>query len=196
MRLGFFTTASSAVIIGMLAVIFYVESSSTLGEQKMRVYGCTLCHPKLFETPLHYIDEQYEQGTLLRPLLVQSLQKAHSFITTDTATLIAEYALPLQQQALSKRKKNDAAQTLYLTKCAACHGINGEGQDERYPPLSGSEWITATPSRLQEILHQGIQGSITVRGKRWNAIMQPPGIPSGEETDSLIRYLRQRFAKP
>lgn len=196
MRQGFFITAGSAVIIGLLAVIFYVESATTPGEQIMRAYGCTLCHPKLFESPLQCIEEQYEQGTHIRPFLVQSLQKAHDFITADSAILIAEYALPRQQQALAKRKQNDAAQTLYLTKCAACHGTQGEGQDERYPPLRGSEWITATPSRLREILHQGIQGPITVQGKHWDAIMQPPGVAPGEETDSLIRYLRQHFAKP
>lgn len=196
MRLGLKLTAGIAVFIGLLAVIFYIEFSNTAGEQSVRTHGCLLCHPGLFDTPLPGIAEQHSPGTPLRPLLTEAIQNAHSAISADAAARIVEFALPRQQQALALNHQTDAAQALYLAKCAACHGTHGEGQDDRYPPLRGSEWLTATPSRLQEILHRGLQGPITVRGKEWNATMLPPGIPPGEETEQLILFLRQQFARP
>ncbi len=196
MRHNFSITAGIAALCGLLAVAFYIESANSPGEQCVRTHGCLLCHPGLFDTPLPDIEEQHEPATPLRPHITQAIQAAHSFISDEAAAHIAEFALPRQQQALARMHQEDAASMLYQAKCAACHGSRGEGQDNRYPPLRGSEWLTATPSRLPEILHQGLQGPITVRGQEWNATMLPPGIAPGEETEALIRYLRQEFAHP
>lgn len=193
MRRTLSITAGIAVICGLLTVILYRESAATPGEQSVRSHGCLLCHPVLFDTPLPGLAEQHEPGTPLRPLLTQIIQSSHPFVSKQDAVQIAAYAHPRQQLALAHNRQGDAARSLYLAKCAACHGSRGEGQDDRYPPLQGSEWLTAEPSRLQEILHQGLQGPITVRGKEWNATMLPPGVAPGEETESLIRYLRHEF---
>ncbi len=160
----------------------------------MRSHGCLLCHPGLFDTPLPGIAELHAPGTPLRPILTQVIRSSHSFISAEKVAHIVEYAHPRQQLALARTRQGDAAHSLYLAKCAACHGSRGEGQDNRYPPLRGSEWITAEPSRLQEILHRGLQGPITVRGQEWNATMLPPGITPGQETETLIRYLRQEYS--
>lgn len=195
MRHTFSITAGIAVLCGLLAVMLYIESATTPGEQRVRSHGCLLCHPGLFDSPLPGLAEQHAPGTPLRPLLTQAIQSTHSFVSAEAAAHIAEYAHPRQQLALDHTRQGDAARALYLAKCAACHGSRGEGQDDRYPPLRGSEWLTAEPSRLQEILHQGLQGPITVRGKEWNATMLPPGVAPGEETEALIRYLRHEFAE-
>lgn len=194
MRHTFSITAGVAVVCGLLAVILYIESASSPGEQSVRSHACLLCHPGLFDRPLPGVAEQYTPGTPLRPGLTQAIRNAHAFVSAEEAARITEYALPRQQLALALARRGDEAQALYLAKCAACHGSRGEGQDDRYPPLRDSEWLTAEPSRLPEILHQGLQGPITVRGKEWNATMLPPGVAPGEETHSLIRYLRREFS--
>lgn len=195
MRHPFSITAGIAAVCGLLAVILYIESATTPGEQSVRSHGCLLCHPGLFDSPLPGVAEQHAPGTPLRPGLTQAIRDAHAFVSAEEAARIAEYAHPRQQLALARTRQGDAARALYLAKCAACHGSRGEGQDDRYPPLQGSEWLTAEPSRLQEILHQGLQGPITVRGKEWNATMLPPGVAPGEETEALIHHLRQEFAE-
>ena len=193
MRHSFIITAGIATLLGLLAVVLYIESAETPGEQSIRSHGCTLCHPGLFDALLPGINEHHVAGTALRPRLTQIISQSHSFVSEGAAARIAEYALPKQQQALALTRQGDASRALYLAKCAACHGSRGEGQDDRYPPLQGSEWLIATPSRLQEILHQGLQGPITVRGREWNATMLPPGVSPGKETDMLIQYLRREF---
>lgn len=189
-------TVSILLFLGVLAVIFYHESASTEGELSTRLHGCLVCHPHLFETPISDITDHNTTSVSLRLLLIEKIQQAHAFVSSDAAAKIAEYALPLQQQALAHSRRGEAAATLYHAKCAACHGADGAGQDGRYPPLKESEWLTAEPSRLQEILHQGLQGPISVRGKAWNAIMLAPGIAPGEETEMLIDYLRRTFTSP
>ncbi len=196
MRHTFTITAGIATIVGISAVVFYIESATTPGEQSARSHGCLVCHPGIFDTPLPGTTEQHTHGTPLRPILHSAISSAHSFISDEAAARITEYALLRQQQALALTRRGDAAAALYHAKCAACHGTRGEGQPDRYPPLQGSEWLTDTPSRLPEILHQGLRGPIRVKGREWNATMLSPGITPGEETESLIRYLRSQFVQP
>lgn len=65
--------------------------------------------------------------------------------------------------------------TIYQ-RCATCHQANGKGIPGAFPPLAGSEWANAkdpgVPIRI--VLH-GLNGSITVAGKRFNSAMPPYG---------------------
>ena len=191
MRRTFITIASIAVLCGMLAISLYLETATTPGELMARAHGCLLCHPHWDATP--WIVPQ-EQQTPIREQISKTIQQAHPWVSDTSAQQIAEYVLPSQQQLLAASRSSNDAANLYQAKCAACHGADGQGDDLRYPPLRGSEWLTDSPSRLPEILRDGLQGPIMVKGRQWNAIMLPPGIAPGEETESLIRYIRQTFA--
>ena len=83
---------------------------------------------------------------------------------------------------------------LYNAYCASCHQRDGKGDNNRYPPLVGSDWVTGDKDRLIGVILNGLQGEITVSGKTYNGIM-----PAHSETlddhavASILTYVRRRF---
>ena len=88
---------------------------------------------------------------------------------------------------------------LYNTYCAACHGPDGDGLENLAPPLNQSEYITEGSQKLALLLLHGLQGPITVRGKRYtmNAVM--PGIKDNpaltdEDISALLTFVGNSFS--
>ncbi len=81
----------------------------------------------------------------------------------------------------------------YNTYCAACHQGDGKGDNNRFPPLRDSEWVSGDEDRLIDVVLNGLQGDITVSGKTYNGLM-----PSNDHLDdhaiaSILTYIRKRF---
>ncbi|MEO6188092.1 MAG: c-type cytochrome [Ginsengibacter sp.] len=82
---------------------------------------------------------------------------------------------------------------LYNIHCSACHQTNGLGND-RFPPLSGSEWVIGDKERLIRVIINGIEGPITVKGKSYNNTMPAMGsVLTGKEVADIATYIRQSF---
>ena len=56
--------------------------------------------------------------------------------------------------------------TVFESVCALCHNPDGMGKPNQAPPLAGSEWVMAAPSRLIRIPLYGLNGPITVKGQK------------------------------
>jgi mono/diheme cytochrome c family protein len=77
------------------------------------------------------------------------------------------------------------------TKCAGCHGGDGNGDGANYPPLAGSEWVTSDDTEaLAMIILNGVAGPIEVKGKTWNNVMPAQGPLGAKELASVMTYLR------
>ena len=82
---------------------------------------------------------------------------------------------------------------LYNTYCGACHQTNGLGND-RFPPLSGSEWVLGDKRKLVNTILNGLQGPITVKGKSYNNTMPAMGgTLKPKEIADIGTYIRQSF---
>ena len=82
---------------------------------------------------------------------------------------------------------------VYNTTCVACHGIDGKGVPDVFPPLARSEWATASSDVPLRILMHGLIGPITVDGAKYNNVMPPlPQLSPGEMAD-VLTYVRQNF---
>ena len=81
---------------------------------------------------------------------------------------------------------------VFNTYCAVCHQRDGLGND-RFPPLSGSEWVLGDKNRLIHIVLNGIQGPITVKGKSYNNAMPALGLLQDEDIADILTYVRQNF---
>lgn len=84
---------------------------------------------------------------------------------------------------------------LYTTYCAACHQRNGKGDNNRFPPLTDSEWVSGDADRLIDVVLNGMQGEIQVNGRSYNGLM-----PQNQHLDdlaiaSILTYIRSRFGK-
>jgi mono/diheme cytochrome c family protein len=83
---------------------------------------------------------------------------------------------------------------LYNTYCATCHQRNGQGDNNRFPPLAQSDRVLGEVEPLVEAILNGIQGEITVRGKTYNGYMPPhANILDDHAVASITSYIRNRW---
>ncbi len=86
-----------------------------------------------------------------------------------------------------------AGKNAYMT-CAGCHGANGEGTAIA-PPLANSNWVNGPIDNLIRIQLRGLQGPITVSGKKYTPPM--PMMPLAHQTDdqiaAVLTYIRNSF---
>jgi len=95
-----------------------------------------------------------------------------------------------QQQA---EVKPDSGQTIYTTRCALCHGREGEGAPGMYPPLVGSDWVNGPPERLAAIILDGMRGPVG----HYNGVM--PGwrtVLEDAQIAAVMTWLRRADAQP
>jgi mono/diheme cytochrome c family protein len=82
---------------------------------------------------------------------------------------------------------------LYKTYCASCHQRNGKGDNNLFPPLAQSDWVTGDPDRLIDIVLNGMQGVIEVNGKTYNGLMPNNGHLDDHAIASILTYIRTNF---
>lgn len=93
---------------------------------------------------------------------------------------------------LSLRRISDG-RALYTTYCTSCHHDEGQGEDGRYPPLAGSEWVLGDPEQLATIILNGYQGVLTVRGVQYNMAMPAFPFLSDQQVSEIATYIRSEF---
>lgn len=85
---------------------------------------------------------------------------------------------------------------LYGSYCVSCHQRNGKGDNNRYPPLVGSDWVTGDHARLIKVLLNGLQGEIKVSGKTFNGVMPAHGAFLDDHAiASILTYVKRSFNK-
>ncbi len=116
-----------------------------------------------------------------------------------------------QLSAMAKRKANANIRTphevnddLYKEKaipgsqvynyyCISCHQRNGKGDENRFPPLDSSEWVYGNKKRLIEVVLNGLDKQITVKGKSYNSLMPQHSFLKDEDIAQVLTYIRQHF---
>ena len=82
---------------------------------------------------------------------------------------------------------------LYHTYCASCHQRDGKGDNNRFPPLAGSDWVTGEEERLIGVILNGLQGEIKVNGKAYNGFMPQNNHLDDHAIASILTYIRRSF---
>lgn len=185
----------SAVLATAALVALWTECADKPAERAARARGCALCHGNEWNRRLHPALRHRRPGSPIGPALRESLVQAHPTLSSGAEDELTDWLSQQQLPQLTEAGKEQAGAALYRAKCAACHGRNGEGIVGQFPPLRGSEWLTAEPTRLPEILTYGLKGPITVQGQEWNSTMLPPGLTSPQEQKDIIQYIRQQFSR-
>ncbi len=73
---------------------------------------------------------------------------------------------------------------IYASNCIACHMESGEGMAGVFPPLKGSDYLKDKKKIIAAMLN-GLQGEITVNGKKYNNAMPASGLNNKEIADVL-----------
>jgi mono/diheme cytochrome c family protein len=85
---------------------------------------------------------------------------------------------------------------LYNSYCAGCHQRDGKGDNNRYPPLAGSDWIMGNKEQLIKVILNGQQGEIKVNGKTFNGVMPAHGgFLDDHAIASIATFINKRFNK-
>lgn len=100
---------------------------------------------------------------------------------------------PLSNREEAVRAKGKA---YYASRCAICHGDDGQGIGSAGPPLVDSQWVTGPTETLLRVILHGLQGPIEVKGESWDSVM--PGHHNQPEfTDEvaagLLTYLHRAW---
>jgi nitrite reductase (NO-forming)/hydroxylamine reductase len=69
-----------------------------------------------------------------------------------------------------------SGEKLYMSNCAACHQAKGQGLAGAFPPIANSDYFNADKARAIDTIIKGLQGPITVNGKKYNSVM--PSLPN------------------
>ncbi|SEW06550.1 Glucose/arabinose dehydrogenase, beta-propeller fold [Chitinophaga sp. YR573] len=89
-----------------------------------------------------------------------------------------------------------AGMILFNSYCSSCHQRNGMGDNNRYPPLANSEFVTGDKDRLIKIILNGLQGEITVDNKKFNGQMPAHGsFLDDHAVASIVTFIKRRFTE-
>jgi len=94
---------------------------------------------------------------------------------------------------LEKDNKESAGMKLYNTYCRSCHQSDGNGDDNHFPPLSGSEWVQGDKQRLIKIILEGMDGPMQVKGKVYHGTMPKNNFLDDDQIADILTYIRQSF---
>ena len=101
-------------------------------------------------------------------------------------------AVALVAAAFVSARPNTQGQSRFAV-CAGCHQATGLGLPGAFPPLAGSEIATAAPEIPIRIVLLGLQGPLTVKGKRFNGTMPAWGSFSDADIAATLTYVRSQW---
>lgn len=109
-----------------------------------------------------------------------------SILLTLFITLSVIFVSYSQTNAL--KSSIERGKEIYTDFCVSCHLPNGKGVERVYPPLANSDYLIKNREASIKGIKFGMQGAITVNGKKYNGIMTPLGL-SDDEIADVMNYI-------
>jgi len=129
----------------------------------------------------------YRRLSLLAAILAVHAAGAQSKTKPSTA---AKVATASAKPGASASRAPDGKK-VFATICLVCHQVNGEGIEEKYPPLAGSELATDDDGKIIRIILHGLTGPVEVQGTTFEGLMPPWG-PTLKDAEiaAVATYIR------
>lgn len=86
-----------------------------------------------------------------------------------------------------------AGEKVYNTYCIACHMEDGNGVPNMNPPLGETEWVNGDKTRLINIVLNGLNGPIEIKGETYNNVMAPHNFLNDEDIAAVLTFVRGSF---
>ncbi|PWL30002.1 cytochrome c [uncultured Roseivirga sp.] len=119
--------------------------------------------------------------------------KKLTLLTLFCGLLLASFSFKSAEDQSDALKKSMAAgKNTYNQVCMACHMDKGQGIPNVFPPLAKSDYLMKDVTRNIKNLIEGLQGEITVNGKKYNQVMPASGL---DDTDiaNVLNYVMNSF---
>jgi mono/diheme cytochrome c family protein len=84
---------------------------------------------------------------------------------------------------------------VYNANCITCHLQKGEGLEGTYPPLAKADYIAKdkTGKLVIGAVLNGLEGEITVNGKKYNVMMPPQNYLTDDQVADVLNYVRNSW---
>lgn len=92
------------------------------------------------------------------------------------------------EKARNKTERILFGKRTYDQNCLACHQPNGQGIAGAFPPLAGSDYLLANPTRAIDVVLSGLSGKVKVNGKEYNGVM-PAVQLNDENVANVLTYI-------
>lgn len=125
----------------------------------------------------------------------------NSFFKTSLAVSLLLTSRPLlfaQEAAASAADSMSRGQTVYMQVCFACHQPTGQGLPNMFPPLAGSDWVTAKrPGRMIRMVLHGFTGPFRLNGAAFKSpapLMPAQGAAlNDQQIADVLTFVRNSF---
>ena len=101
-----------------------------------------------------------------------------------------------EKESLRLERKIASGKKIFTLRCASCHQASGLGIATQYPPLVDSEWVSANPALIINVILKGLKGEITVKGEKYGttAAVNMAAVPIDDrEIANVTTYVRQAW---
>jgi nitrite reductase (NO-forming) len=129
-------------------------------------------------------------------LVVYSGKEVDSVYLADKATsaaAIEQASAATASGTLSLTQQVEAGKALFQGTCSTCHQVDGVGIPDVFPPLAGSDYLMADPTRAIGVVLNGLSGPITVNGRSYNSVMPPMSQLNDDEVAHILTYVRNAW---
>ncbi|HUY41925.1 MAG TPA: cytochrome b N-terminal domain-containing protein [Candidatus Dormibacteraeota bacterium] len=84
--------------------------------------------------------------------------------------------------------------SVFSQNCASCHGAQGQGMPGVFPPLANNPFVTGDPSKVIDVVENGLHGAVAVAGKTYNGQMPAwKSQLSTQDVADVITYIRTKL---
>jgi len=118
--------------------------------------------------------------------------KKLTLFTAVCGLLLASFTFKTVDQSDALKKSMEAGKSTYSQVCLACHMNEGQGIPNVFPPLAKSDYLMKDVDRNITNLIKGLQGEITVNGKKYNQVMPASGLDDADIAN-VLNYVMNSF---
>ena len=190
-------SASFPLVLSLIVLPAAGRASEALpdGPGVNLVYAkCQQCHPVSYVTASAGLPDFLWQDTLslMKQLGMKVTEEEEQKLYTYLTTYLGVNPPPKAPAAGDARTVAQVdGKSVYAGACTACHGPDGKGASDAFPPLAGhaAQLAAADRAYLPLVVIYGLSGEIEVAGKRFNGVMPPWGHLSNEEIAAVLNLV-------
>lgn len=113
-----------------------------------------------------------------------------STLCTLTGVVLLTLTIGVSIGLASNLKKGE---NLYTANCAKCHGEEGEGFLQLYPPIHNSRFIKENIAELPCIIRHGLKGKLSIGSTIFNQIMPANKRLSAQQMSLIITFMQEKW---
>ncbi|MNX90645.1 Cytochrome c-552 precursor [compost metagenome] len=109
------------------------------------------------------------------------------------AVKVGDGVTEINEISQGEQEKWAQGKEIYTDFCIQCHGANGKGDVNNFPPLDGSDWLTKKRAQSIHAVKYGQSGEILVNKIKFNNTMPPMGL-SNKEVADVMNYIMNSWS--